>query len=118
MWNGSLVGLLRALTSLGVAPGTPVLASLQTEALWRMRRFTYRQLAYLYEWSCGRAAPQAELLLGAVVKQLELRWTELADARTVAALMARAAHLPPSLLDRLEDKVGLLLAELRLFHTV
>ncbi|XP_023681479.1 FAST kinase domain-containing protein 4 [Paramormyrops kingsleyae] len=104
VWNGSLVGLLRALTSLGVAPGTPVLASLQTEALWRVRRFSYRQLVYLYEWACGRGAPQAEELLGAVVKQLELRWTELADARTVAALMARPAHLPPSLLDRLEDK--------------
>ncbi|KAG7469996.1 hypothetical protein MATL_G00134980 [Megalops atlanticus] len=104
VWNGTLVSVLRALSLLGVPSGAPVLRSLQTEALWRVRRFTYRQLAYLAEWGTSRGGPQAEALLNGVVKQLELRWTELADARTASLLMARAGHRYPSLMDKLEDK--------------
>ncbi|KPP57506.1 protein TBRG4-like, partial [Scleropages formosus] len=108
VWNGSLVSVLRAAALLGVTPGSAALDSLQTEALWRIRRFSYRQLAYLADWACGRdGGTRPRELLAATLKQLELRWTELADVRTVGLLLSRAAHLPPSLVDKLEDKVGL-----------
>ncbi|XP_018618320.2 FAST kinase domain-containing protein 4 [Scleropages formosus] len=105
VWNGSLVSVLRAAALLGVTPGSAALDSLQTEALWRIRRFSYRQLAYLADWACGRdGGTRPRELLAATLKQLELRWTELADVRTVGLLLSRAAHLPPSLVDKLEDK--------------
>lgn len=50
VWNGSLVALLRTLTMLGVPSDAPVLHSIQNEVLWRIRRLTYRQLAYLVDW--------------------------------------------------------------------
>lgn len=50
VWNGSLVALLRTLTMLGVPSDAPVLQSIQNEVLWRIRRLTYRQLAYLADW--------------------------------------------------------------------
>lgn len=50
VWNGSLVGLLRALTMLGLPSDAPLLRSIQNEVLWRIRRFTYRHLAYLVDW--------------------------------------------------------------------
>ncbi|KAJ8411672.1 hypothetical protein AAFF_G00164800 [Aldrovandia affinis] len=110
VWNGTLVSLLWALPQLGVAPGAEVMHSLQTEVLWRMRRFTYKQLALLAHWASSRNgsqernSPQERALLSSTLKQLELRWTELADVRTVSLLMARAGHLSPVLMDRLEDK--------------
>ncbi|KAG5857024.1 FAST kinase domain-containing protein 4 [Anguilla anguilla] len=104
VWNGNLVSLLRSLSQLGVAPGAVVMHTLQTEALWRVRRFTYRQLAFLADWASSRPGSQEQELQNNVLKQLELRWTELADARTASVLMARAGHLSPSLMDKLEDK--------------
>lgn len=50
VWNGSLVALLRTLTMLGLPSDAPVLHSIQNEVLWRIRRLTYRQLAYLVDW--------------------------------------------------------------------
>ncbi|XP_015212779.2 FAST kinase domain-containing protein 4 [Lepisosteus oculatus] len=105
VWNGSLVSLLRALSRLGVAPGAPVLRSLQTEAHWRLRRFSYRQLAALAEWcSVRQHSGQEGALLRDVLKQLELRWTEISDPRTLSLLMMKVGHLSASLMDRLEDK--------------
>ncbi|KAG9339412.1 hypothetical protein JZ751_023806 [Albula glossodonta] len=104
VWNGTLVILLRALSQQGIAPGDLVMQSLQTEALWRVRRFSYKQLAYLADWATARPGPEGEELLRSVLKQLELRWMELADVRTISLLMARARHLSPSLMDKLEDK--------------
>ncbi|KAJ8291004.1 hypothetical protein GJAV_G00020290 [Gymnothorax javanicus] len=104
VWNGNLVSLLRALSQLGVAPGAVVMHTLKTEALWRVRRLTYKQLAYLADWVCGREGLQERELQSNMLKQLELRWTELADARTASVLIARAGLLSPSLMDKLEDK--------------
>ncbi|XP_066501907.1 FAST kinase domain-containing protein 4 [Hoplias malabaricus] len=106
IWNGTLVSLLRSLSILGLTPGATVLQSLQTEALWRLRRLTYRQLSYLVDWTFGLLSQGKgdEALTTAVLKQLELRWTELNDPRTVSTLMGRAAQLSPSLMEKLEDK--------------
>ncbi|KAL2084152.1 hypothetical protein ACEWY4_019670 [Coilia grayii] len=111
VWNGTLVNALRAISQLAVAPEHPVLRSLQAEALWRIRRFSYKQLAFLMEWvvaeqaRLGRQAQGESLALAnELPKQLELRWTELSEPRTVSMLTSRAAHLPPSLIEKLEDK--------------
>ncbi|XP_012694484.1 FAST kinase domain-containing protein 4 [Clupea harengus] len=111
VWNGTLVSVLRAVSQLDTPPGDAVLRSLETEALWRVRRFSYKQLAYLMEWALTERARLARLgqgdgpaLANELAKQLELRWTELSEPRTVGVLMGRAAHLPPSLIEKLEDK--------------
>ncbi|XP_076869257.1 FAST kinase domain-containing protein 4 [Brachyhypopomus gauderio] len=106
VWNGTLVSLLRSVSSLGLDPSSPVLRSLQTEALWRLRRLTYRQLAYLADWASLHTQGRGdEAFTAALLKQLELRWTELDHPRTVATLMGRVGALSPSLMERLEDKV-------------
>ncbi|KAB5533003.1 hypothetical protein PHYPO_G00126590 [Pangasianodon hypophthalmus] len=77
----------------------------QTEALWRLRRFNYRHLSSLADWASGwKSQGQGDELLTSVLKQLELRWTELNDPRTVTMLMSRAARLSPPLMEKLEDK--------------
>ncbi|XP_063054689.1 FAST kinase domain-containing protein 4 isoform X2 [Engraulis encrasicolus] len=115
VWNGTLVNVLRAISLLDVSPDHLVLRSLQTEALWRIRRFSYKQLAYLLDWVVAEQARLARHGLGPgqgpgvplaneLPKQLELRWTELSEPRTVSMLTSKAAHLPPSLNDKLGDK--------------
>uniref|UniRef100_A0A671R5M7 FAST kinase domain-containing protein 4 n=1 Tax=Sinocyclocheilus anshuiensis TaxID=1608454 RepID=A0A671R5M7_9TELE len=106
VWNGSLVGLLRALTMLGLPSDAPLLCSIQNEVLWRIRRLTYRHLAYLVDWVAfqRRQGYENEALTTALLKQLELRWTELCDSRTISILMGRASLFTPSLMDKLEDK--------------
>ncbi|KAM9436095.1 FAST kinase domain-containing protein 4 [Clarias gariepinus] len=105
IWNGTLVSVLRALSILGVPSNAPVMCSLQTEALWRLRRFNYRHLSSLADWASGwKSQGQGDELMTSVLKQLELRWTELNDPRTVTMLMSRAAKLSPPLMEKLEDK--------------
>ncbi|KAI5620830.1 protein TBRG4 [Silurus asotus] len=105
IWNGTLVSVLRALSILGVPSSAPVMCSLQTEALWRLRRFNCRHLSSLADWASGwKIQGLGDELLNSVLKQLELRWTELNDPRTVTMLMNRAARLSPPLMEKLEDK--------------
>lgn len=104
VWNKNVVFALRAMWVLNLPPWDPVLNSLQTETLWRMRKFTYKQLAQLIVFGVGRKGQQDMTIVSAAFKQLELRWTEIADARTISALIQKGEHISPTLLDRLEDK--------------
>ncbi|XP_042299901.1 FAST kinase domain-containing protein 4-like, partial [Sceloporus undulatus] len=111
VWNAALTNLLKSLYLLGLKRNRRELLSVEQEVRWRLRRLTFRHLASLAEQVVA-STPRGEQseLLSDLVKQLELRWTEIEDTRTVVALMAKIGALSPILMERLEDK-GLEMAE-------
>ncbi|NXI69097.1 FAKD4 protein, partial [Anseranas semipalmata] len=103
VWNNTLVNLLKSLYSLGMESSSREMQSVEHEVLWRLRRLTFRQLAFLAEFLAVKPGKENKLL-NEVVKKLELRWTELEGTRAVVTLIVKVGHISPALMDRLEDK--------------
>lgn len=104
IWNKNLVYLALTLWIMDVPSSHAVIGPVQNEVLWRVRRFTTKQLGYLIHSGAGRKREQDLAIVNAALKQLELRWTEITDAKTVSALIAKGKYISPTLMEKLEDK--------------
>ncbi|XP_078254602.1 FAST kinase domain-containing protein 4 [Rhinoraja longicauda] len=105
VWNGNLIRLPRSLFMIGLDANNTVLRSVETEVHWRLRRLTFGNLTSLVDFYTSFArSEQQKLLLNDLIKHVELRWAEIADAKTVALLMVKLGHLSNTLMDKLEDK--------------
>ncbi|XP_037532900.1 FAST kinase domain-containing protein 4 [Nematolebias whitei] len=104
VWNRHLVSVLKTFWTMKIPSTNPILRSVHTEVLWRIRRLSSKHLGMLVDWGAAREGPQDVTLVNSALKQLELRWTEITDAKTVRLMILRGERLSPSLMDRLEDK--------------
>ncbi|KAL8164679.1 UNVERIFIED_CONTAM: hypothetical protein K2H54_001913, partial [Gekko kuhli] len=103
VWNAALVNLLKSLSLLGLERKR--LCFVEQEVRWRLKRLPFKQLASLAEHLAhGARRGEPGDLLDDLLKQLELRWTEMDDTRTVVLLITKVGALSPALMDRLEEK--------------
>ncbi|XP_059195621.1 FAST kinase domain-containing protein 4 isoform X2 [Centropristis striata] len=104
VFNANLVSVQQSLWFMDLPPSNFVLQNVQTEVLWRIRKLTYKQLSTLAIWGGGRKGRQNVTIVNAALKQLEMRWTEISDTKTVSALMYNGQHMSQNLISKLEDK--------------
>ncbi|XP_068091329.1 FAST kinase domain-containing protein 4-like isoform X2 [Hyperolius riggenbachi] len=106
IWSNLLVMLLKSLHRLGMDRQDWYLQSVETEVLWRLRRLSIGNLVQLSSFlfpqdrSMAKGSLQQELM-----QQVEFRWTEIKEPRTVVALLFRLGHMSKTLMEGLEDKV-------------
>ncbi|KAJ7322662.1 hypothetical protein JRQ81_018949 [Phrynocephalus forsythii] len=103
--SGNLVAVIKSLYLLGVDQKTAAFRSVEAEVAWRLRRLPCWSLASLVDVVASDAPKEAQpKLLSEVLRNLELRWREIEDTRSVVLLLTKAALLSPTLMLRLEDK--------------
>lgn len=106
VWHGTLVQLLRSLYALALPATCKELQSVEQEVRWRMRRLKFKHLAFLAESSAAYMQERGSReLLAELLLNLERRWVEIEDGRTLVALLTKAGSLSESLMNHLEDKV-------------
>nr|XP_033787794.1 FAST kinase domain-containing protein 4 [Geotrypetes seraphini]XP_033787795.1 FAST kinase domain-containing protein 4 [Geotrypetes seraphini] len=105
VWNGKLVFLLRSLFFLGLNNANKELKSVEQEVRWRLRKLNFKHLVVFADFYVPFACTQDQKdLLSDLLKHLELRWTEVGNARMVVVLMTKVGFLSQSLMEKLEDK--------------
>uniref|UniRef100_A0A6J0U5C0 FAST kinase domain-containing protein 4 n=1 Tax=Pogona vitticeps TaxID=103695 RepID=A0A6J0U5C0_9SAUR len=102
--NTNLVALLKSLYLLGEPLGTEDFCVVEEEVRWRLHKLSYKNLVSLTELLTVDVLREKNRLLSELLKKLELRWTEIEDARSVVVLVTKMAYLSPTLKQRLEDK--------------
>ncbi|XP_040211158.1 FAST kinase domain-containing protein 4-like [Rana temporaria] len=106
VWNGRLIKFLRSLYVLGLDRNHRCFQSVEVEVQWRLRKFSIGALAQLSSFIAPLYRSRREkALLEDLVKQVELRWTEIRDTRSLVTLISRLGFMSNSLMERLEDKV-------------
>lgn len=106
VWHGRLIKLLKSLYSLGLDRKHRCFQSVEVEVRWRLRKFSIGALAQLASFIAPLSRSKEEkALLDDLVKQVELRWTEIRETRTLVTLISRLGFMSNSLMERLEDKV-------------
>ncbi|XP_018430036.1 PREDICTED: protein TBRG4 [Nanorana parkeri] len=106
IWNGRLIRLLRSLYVLNLDSKNHYLQSVEIEVRWRLRKFSITSLALLADYIAPLPrSKDRRSLIDDVVKQVELRWTEIRDTWTLVTLICRLGYMSEPLMERLEDKV-------------
>ncbi|XP_066300372.1 FAST kinase domain-containing protein 4-like isoform X2 [Branchiostoma lanceolatum] len=107
LFTGSVLTMLRNLLLIGMNPESKIIKSLETEIRWRMRRLNMYHLCFLAQFPMhGDSTTESQKeLMSEVLRNLDMRWTELREPRSVVQLMVSVGHLSTGLMEKLEDKV-------------
>ncbi|KAM9852511.1 FAST kinase domain-containing protein 4 isoform 2-T4 [Aulostomus maculatus] len=104
VWNKMLVPVLPTLWLMDFPSSDLTLNSVQAEILFRITKLTPKNLTSLVVHGVDRKDERDQLIVNNCVKQLELRWTEISDVKTICVLLSKGQHLPPMLMERLDNK--------------
>ncbi|CAI9605428.1 unnamed protein product [Staurois parvus] len=104
--SGSVIRLLKSLYGLGLDRNDDCFQSAMVEAQWRLHLFSIGGLAQLSSYIPHSDRTKEEnRLLDELVKQVELRWSEIKEPRTVVTLISSLGSESNSFKEKLEDKV-------------